>query len=64
MSEKPLLTIRSPRRRKASRWSDTGPDGGWSAAELKLPVFWYHAIATASGAEYPVSGDRNAEVTP
>lgn len=58
MSEKPLVTIRGRGKKKSRRWEDTGPDGGWSAAELKLPALWYHVIATSSGAEYPVSGDR------
>lgn len=38
------------------------PPGGWAAADLNLPCWWYEAIAkTPTGCEYPISGDRPAE---
>ena len=35
------------------------PVGGWAAADLNLPAYWYQALATcATGCEYPISGDQ------
>ncbi|QDF19550.1 hypothetical protein PP353_gp40 [Arthrobacter phage Kumotta] len=38
------------------------PPGGWAAADLNLPALWYQLLArTATGCEYPISGDQQPE---
>lgn len=56
--------IRNPRRAPhvVQRPAEGMPVGGWAAADLNLPAIWYHALATtATGCEYPISGDQQPE---
>lgn len=53
--------IRNPRRAPhvQQRPSEGMPPGGWAAADLNLPCWWYDQLArTATGCEYPISGDQ------
>ena len=53
--------IRNPRRAPhiTQRPSEGMPPGGWAAADLNLPVWWYdQLVRTATGCEYPISGDQ------
>jgi hypothetical protein len=56
---------RAPRRRVPhirQRPAEGMPPGGWAAADLNLPAYWYHALATtATGCEYPISGDQQPD---
>lgn len=55
--------IRSPRRAPhvQQRPSEGMPVGGWAPGDLNLPALWYQVLAlTATGCEYPISGDRQA----
>jgi hypothetical protein len=56
--------IRSPRRAPhlKQRPAEGMPAGGWAAADLNLPCWWYDQIARcATGCEYPISGDQRPE---
>jgi hypothetical protein len=53
--------IRNPRRAPhiQQRPAEGMPLGGWAAGDLNLPANWYQALArTATGCEYPISGDQ------
>lgn len=45
--------------REQARTAEGMPAGGWAAADLKLPAYWYHFMALA-GIAFPVSGDERA----
>jgi len=53
--------IRNPRRAPhvQQRPAEGMPPGGWAAADLNLPAWWYDQVARcATGCEYPISGDQ------
>jgi hypothetical protein len=56
--------IRNPRRAPhiLQRPAEGMPLGGWAAGDLNLPAYWYDTLArTATGCEYPISGDQRPE---